>query len=86
MSLTVRHHDAIARSRRALEKVDKPVEPAVPGSALRALVDAVQGLDAGGDTQPYDAWDAAKWTVFNAAVRLVKVDLAALCDQVNGKP
>ena len=41
--------------------------------ALLALRDAVQALDpAAADGQPYDAWDAAKWKVFNAAVRLIR--------------
>jgi hypothetical protein len=40
---------------------------------FRDLKAAVEGLDpAAADTAPYAEWDAAKWRVFNAAVRLVK--------------
>lgn len=44
--------------------------PALPDEKL---IEAVRALDpAAADDQPYSAWDAAKWTVFNAAVRFVK--------------
>jgi hypothetical protein len=42
-------------------------------SNVDALVAAVRALDpAAADSKPYDDWDAAKWAVFNAAVRFVK--------------
>jgi hypothetical protein len=36
-----------------------------------ALIEAVNGLNLS-DNDPYDAWDAAKWRVFNAAVTFVR--------------
>lgn len=48
-------------------------DPQGAGAGLSELVTAVEGLDpAVSDHQPYQAWDAAKWRVFNAAVRFIK--------------
>jgi hypothetical protein len=42
-------------------------------SNVDALIVAVRALDpAAADDKPYRDWDAAKWAVFNAAVRFVK--------------
>ena len=40
---------------------------------LTALIVAVRALDpAAADDAPYHHWDAARWAVFNAAVRFVR--------------
>jgi len=47
--------------------------PDVTDPNLAALIVAVRALDpAAADDEPYDAWDRAKWDVFNAAVRFVR--------------
>lgn len=44
---------------------------------LRELVESVTALEsAARDDAPHGAWDTAKWKVFNAAVRFVKVEAA----------
>jgi len=43
---------------------------------VAALIVAVRALDpAAADDEPYHHWDAAKWNVFNAAVRFVRENL-----------